>query len=136
MGRGALRDSGEGFPRSGLLHSDGPRCVADLLEVGHGIARGSGPVRNGVRSLGAVEVDDQLIADVEALDRLLGLDEREGADLTDRVEAVLTAGAVRTILDGSDGPSRGRGGLGDEGLGEITRPGRRSRSTGQGRRCG
>ena len=91
-------------------------------------------MRNGVRSLGAVEVDDQLIADVEALDRLLGLDEREGADLTDRVEAVLTAGAVRTILDGSDGPSRGRGGLGDEGLGEITRPGRRSRSTGRGRR--
>ena len=68
MGRGALRDSGEGFPRTGLLHSDGPRCVADLLEVGHGIARGSGPVRNGVRSLGAVINENLFINDEASTD--------------------------------------------------------------------
>ena len=50
----------------------------------------SGPSRDGICGLGAIEINDQLLAGVQMLHRILGLDQRKWAHRAERIEGVAT----------------------------------------------
>src|SRR5690606_23007279 len=77
------------FRESGLLDGDGPAGVGDPVEVGDGIAVLSGPLRDRLGGLSAVEVGDEFVTGLETGHRILGFDEGEGADLAVGFEYLL-----------------------------------------------
>src|SRR5699024_7253920 len=98
-----------------LAHGDGPAGVAGAVEGDHVVTVLGRPLGQGLGGLGAVEIDHQVITALQLGDRLLRVDQREGAHGPVGLEGV--GGHGRGPLGGcgvSDGLERSGAGPGND----------------------
>src|SRR5690554_4811618 len=120
----ALRRRRPASPGLLLLHGDGPLGVTDAPVVGDRVTLRGRPAWDGVGGLGAVEVDGEVVAVGQARDGVLGLHERERADLSGGLQGERHGGSLlrRPRGTGSGCVPRWGGGAGRTGGWQLRCP--------------